>query len=155
MNAEGKITDSDVKYHLTFHDVMSNGLSFDRDSLNIMINETSLTEPTDYLKETPDTGDTFTVDLDLVALVNRGVISKSDLEGAVSVYVSYTATVTSDAQGMEAISNTAWVNDSNHDTITGTPGTGGTGTLMFTMGGAVLLAAAGVLLAVNRRKNWN
>lgn len=157
VDENNQITNSDVEYTLTFHDVMSDGLSFNPDSLHVLIGETRLDRDLNQytLRETPDVGDTFTLDLNLVALVNSGVISQSDLERAVSIRITYTATVGADALDQTQLSNEAWVNDSKHDEITGVPETGGSGTLMFTVGGAALLAAAGALFVVNRRKSGN
>lgn len=75
--------------------------------------------------------------------------------GEASVVVSYDANVTASSG---AIQNSAYVNDSNVDTVTGTvgggdtPETGGTGTTLFTIGGGAMLAAAGTLFVISRRK---
>lgn len=93
---------------------------------------------------------TFAVAVNLSALNAND--SLDNLLGKEVVVLSYQGKVTA---GMGSkVNNEAWVNDSNSDTTPGevTITTGGSGTLMYTIGGAVLLAAAGALLVVNRRK---
>lgn len=139
------------RYDLVFYDTMS-GLSFNND-VAVFINGEELNKEY-YQVSTNTAGYTFTVTMDLISLLNDGVITTSQM-GTAPVKVTYSATVTATAGD---VSNTAQVNNSNVDTITGTvpgAGTGGSGTLMFTLGGAALLAAAGVLFVVNRRKAEN
>ena len=109
------------------------------------IEDASTTDPK-YLRE----GNTFAVAVNLSAINTDG--SLDGLLGEEVVVLSYEGKVTA-GMGSE-VNNEAWVNDSNSDTTPGkvTITTGGSGTLMYTIGGAVLLAAAGALFVVNRRK---
>ena len=154
---------------MIFYDTMTN-LELNEDTLSVKIynHEGNIVrdlseENGDYVLNTdPEGAYTFTVALDLSQLLEDGVISQNYLDEAYPIVVSYEATVTDqyDLGGGTEVSNGAFVNDSNVDIVDGeltddTPGTGGSGTLMFTVGGAALLAAAGALFVVNRRKNGN
>ena len=154
---------------MIFYDTMTN-LELNEDTLSVKIynHEGNIVrdlsdENGDYVLNTdPEGAYTFTVALDLSQLLEDGVISQNYLNEAYPIVVSYEATVTDqyDLGGGTEVSNGAFVNDSNVDIVDGeltddTPGTGGSGTLMFTVGGAALLAAAGALFVVNRRKNGN
>lgn len=123
---------------LTINDVTINPTYYE-------IEDASTTDPK-YLRE----GNTFAVAVNLSAINTDG--SLDGLLGEEVVVLSYEGKVTA-GMGSE-VNNEAWVNDSNSDTTPGkvTITTGGSGTLMYTIGGAVLLAAAGVLFVVNRRK---
>ena len=154
---------------MIFYDTMTN-LELNEGTLSVKIynHEGNIVrdlseENGDYVLNTdPEGAYTFTVALDLSQLLEDGVISQNYLDEAYPIVVSYEATVTDqyDLGGGTEVSNGAFVNDSNVDIVDGeltddTPGTGGSGTLMFTVGGAALLAAAGALFVVNRRKNGN
>ena len=154
---------------MIFYDTMTN-LELNEGTLSVKIynHEGNIVrdlseENGDYVLNTdPEGAYTFTVALDLSQLLEDGVISQNYLNEAYPIVVSYEATVTDqyDLGGGTEVSNGAFVNDSNVDIVDGeltddTPGTGGSGTLMFTVGGAALLAAAGALFVVNRRKNGN
>lgn len=105
----------------------------------------------------------FTLALNLDALLGDNTIQQEWLENAYPIVISYSATV-KDGLGAEAggeVRNAVFVNDSAVSAVTGsvdesgggdTPGTGGSGTLMFTVGGTALLAAACTLFVVNRRR---
>lgn len=123
---------------LTINDVTINPTYYE-------IEDASTTDPK-YLRE----GNTFAVAVNLSAINTDG--SLDGLLGEEVVVLSYEGKVTA-GMGSE-VNNEAWVNDSNSDTTPGkvTITTGGSGTLMYTIGGAVLLAAAGALFVVNRRK---
>ena len=139
--------------YLVFYDTMS-GLSLDASSVEVTIDGSALNPSYFVLNTAPENGVTFTVTLDIQALYKAGIIT-NDMLGEASVVVSYDANVTASSG---AIQNSAYVNDSNVDTVTGTvgggdtPETGGTGTTLFTIGGGAMLAAAGTLFVISRRK---
>lgn len=154
---------TDRQAHLmVFHDTMSSNLIFNQDSLVVKIENTTL--PSSYYQiKTENIGDeTFTVTVDLAAAFNAGYITLEQLEKAAPIVVTYRAQLSSSAEDGDKISNSAYVNDSEVDTITGEvsdpdtpPATGGMGTALFTVGGVALLAAAGALYVVSRKKNEN
>ena len=95
-------------------------------------------------------GHGFTVDLDIMALLNYGVIDEYDLLNASEIRVTYSAVVSENASDGEEVLNEAWVDwngeSSESDKTPGevggdTPETGGTGTTLFTIGGGAMLAA--------------
>ncbi len=148
--------DADEHTMLIFRDTMTGlelvdgtiALTINGETIDLTNCEIEYAHTTDpkYLKE----GNTFAVAVDLSALNANG--SLDNLLGEEVVVLSYQGKVTA-GMGSE-VNNEAWVNDSNSDTTPGkvTITTGGSGTLMYTIGGAVLLAAAGALFVVNRRK---
>lgn len=154
---------TDRQAHLmVFHDTMSDNLIFNQDSLVVKIDSTTL--PSSYYRiKTENIGDeTFTVTVDLAAAFNAGYITLEQLGKAAPIVVTYRAQLSSSAANGDSISNSACVNDSEVDTITGEvsdpetpPATGGMGTALFTVGGVALLAAAGALYVVSRKKNEN
>ena len=157
-------TDTEYPAELIFYDTLNrdaqgralnNNLLFNNNVV-VRIGSRTLTAGTDYTLAVPGAnGETFTVSLDLIDLLNTGVITPEDLNTEVAIVITYSATVRSDATEGSTLINTAWVNDSGKDVVTGeVPGTesGGPGTVLFTLGGAALLAVAGALYVVNRRK---
>ena len=89
------------------------------------------------------------------------MIDQYDLLNSSDIVISYTAVVSESAQTGDDVSNEAWVTwdggESNTDKTPGavggdTPETGGTGTTLFTIGGGAMLAAAGTLFVISRRK---
>ena len=149
-------TDADEPTMLIFRDTMT-GLELVDGTMKLTINDVTI-NPTYYEIEDASTtdpkylreGNTFAVAVNLSAINTDG--SLDELLGEEVVVLSYQGKVTA-GMGSE-VNNEAWVNDSNSDTTPGkvTITTGGSGTLMYTIGGAVLLAAAGALFVVNRRK---
>lgn len=149
-------TDADEPTMLIFRDTMT-GLELVDGTMKLTINDVTI-NPTYYEIEDASTtdpkylreGNTFAVAVNLSAINTDG--SLDGLLGEEVVVLSYQGKVTA-GMGSE-VNNEAWVNDSNSDTTPGkvTITTGGSGTLMYTIGGAVLLAAAGALFVVNRRK---
>ena len=139
---------------LVFSDQMS-GLVLVSNSIQVYIGSDLLDSTWYTVDYTPTSGATFTVSINLSDLYDAGIIDSSDLSNATSVVVTYDATVTATTGLVE---NEAWVNDSTHDIVTGTvgggdtPETGGTGTTLFTIGGGAMLAAAGTLFVISRRK---
>ena len=152
-------TDADEPTMLIFRDTMT-GLELVDGTMKLTINDVTI-NPTYYEIEDASTtdlkylreGNTFAVAVNLSAINTDG--SLDGLLGEEVVVLSYEGKVTA-GMGSE-VNNEAWVNDSNSDTTPGkvTITTGGSGTLMFTVGGAALLAAAGALFVVNRRKSGN
>lgn len=149
-------TDADEPTMLIFRDTMT-GLELVDGTMKLTINDVTI-NPTYYEIEDASTtdpkylreGNTFAVAVNLSAINTDG--SLDGLLGEEVVVLSYKGKVTA---GMGSkVNNEAWVNDSNSDATPGkvTITTGGSGTLMYTIGGAVLLAAAGALFVVNRRK---
>ena len=139
---------------LVFSDQMS-GLVLVSNSIQVYIGSDLLDSTWYTVDYTPTSGATFTVSINLSDLYDAGIIDSSDLSNATSVVVTYDAAVTATTGLVE---NEAWVNDSTHDIVTGTvgggdtPETGGTGTTLFTIGGGAMLAAAGTLFVISRRK---
>ena len=147
---------------MVFHDTMSSNLTFKQDSLVVKISDTTLSSDY-YVIETTGIGtETFRVTVDLTRAFNGGYITLDQLEKAAPIVVTYRAQLSADANDKDSISNSAYVNDSAVDTVTGTvsdpetpPATGGMGAALFTVGGVALLAAAGALYVVSRKKNEN
>ncbi len=161
-NGDGTYSVADKENHwMVFHDVMSDNLTFKAESLAVTIAGAELDAEWYDVSENTADGCTFEVTIDLAALIEAGVITPDDLSDAAAVVVTYRAQVSEDALDGDEVENSAWVNDSNVDITEGevtdddTPITGGMGTAMFTVGGVTLLAAAGVLFVVNRRRNGN
>lgn len=153
-------TEAEEHTMLIFRDTMT-GLELVDDTIELTINGETI--PAEYYDfedaSTADpeyfgSGNTFAVAVDLSEIDASDYGPLENLGGG-SVVLSYKGKVTAD-MGSE-VNNEAWVNDSNSDTTPGkvTIETGGSGTLMFTLGGAALLAAASALFVVNRRKNSN
>ncbi len=102
------------QYNLTFHDQMNDAfinattpvVTLDRAGTD---NDVTLTAGTHYTYTT-DTGDgcDFHIVMDLVALYNEGIITDADIENAIPIIVTYTATLNEDATAGE-YDNTAWV----------------------------------------------
>lgn len=151
-------TDADEPTMLIFRDTMT-GLELVDGTIALTINGKTI--PADYYDfedmstanpKYLESGNTFALAVDLSAIHASEEYGPLANLGAGSVVLSYQGKVTA-GMGSE-VNNEAWVNDSNSDTTPGkvTITTGGSGTLMYTIGGAVLLAAAGALFVVNRRK---
>lgn len=134
---------------LVFTDTMT-GLELVEDSVVVTIDGEEV--DSDYYTLTSySTG--FTAAIDVNGLYEDGEITEEQVQSAAPVVVSYDAAVTAGAGN--DVSNTAQVNNSVEVTITGEvtpPLTGGTGTTMFTVGGMILLVAAGALYVANRKK---
>lgn len=106
-NAEGEVVRG--SYPLSFYDRLPAGLSFNEDSLTVAIGERVL--PADVytlVKGTEADNFTFRVDLDLVQLYEKGLITMADIEKAEKIYVRYSATLAQDATPGHYV-NTAWV----------------------------------------------
>lgn len=140
-------------YKLTFTDTMS-GLALH--TIPVVTIEGKVLDPENY-ELAGKVGDTsFTLTINVSQLLEKKIITEDQLKDAAAVVVSYDATVI--AENGE-ITNTADVNN-HQDVIKGTvtPGgvnSGGTGTTMYTVGGAVLLLAAGALYVTTRKKEDN
>lgn len=155
-------TDAAEHTMLIFRDTMT-GLELVDDTIALTINDETIsaeyyvfedasTADPEYL----ESGNTFAVAVDLSAIHVSDEYGPLTNLGSGSVVLSYNGEVT--AEMGDVVNNEAWINDNpNSDTTPGkvTIETGGTGTLMFTLGGAALLAAAGALFVVNRRKSGN
>lgn len=134
---------------LVFTDTMT-GLELVEDSVVVTIDGEEV--DSDYYTLT-SYSTSFTVTIDVNGLYEDGEITEEQVQSAAPVVVSYDAAVTAGAGN--DVSNTAQVNNSVEVTITGEvtpPLTGGTGTTMFTVGGMILLVAAGALYVANRKK---
>ena len=145
---------------LTFHDTMSDNLTITDAGVVITVDGTVL-DINSYYFDVDEDGHGFTVELDVLNLLQYGVIDQYDLLNSSDIVISYTAVVSESAQTGDDVSNEAWVTwdggESNTDKTPGavggdTPETGGTGTTLFTIGGGAMLAAAGTLFVISRRK---
>lgn len=164
---------------LTFTDTMTSNLTRNSD-LKVYIGDSevtndsttsyyTITEKTDSDTDSDTNTETnsFTVTLDLTALYNAGKITDADIGIADKVTVTYSATVSENAQNEEGFKNEAYatynetpsvtstvtgkVETEEPDTPPDTPPTGGAGTTLFTVGGLGLMAVAGTLLLRRRQ----
>ncbi len=94
-------------YVLTFHDTMDSALSLNVGAISVTVGGNTIADT--YYTITTDAVDgcTFEVAVDLASLYNGDVIVEADL-GTASVVVSYTATLSADADP-GAYQNNAWV----------------------------------------------
>lgn len=155
-------TEAEEHTMLIFRDTMT-GLELVDGTIALTINgetipaeyydfEDASTADPEYL----ESGNTFAVAVDLSAIHASDEYGPLTNLGAGSVVLSYNGEVTAEMGAV--VNNEAWINDNPNSSET--PGkvtieTGGTGTLMFTLGGVALLVAAGALFVVNRRKSGN
>ena len=156
------VAEDGVPVSITFHDSMSDNLTVTDASLQVWIEGNTTPLDINLYGYTLDAdGHGFTVDLDIMALLNYGVIDEYDLLNASEIRVTYSAVVSENASDGEEVLNEAWVDwngeSSESDKTPGevggdTPETGGTGTTLFTIGGGAMLAAAGTLFVISRRK---
>ena len=156
------VAEDGVPVSITFYDSMSDNLTVTDASLQVWIEGNSTPLDINLYGYTLDAdGHGFTVDLDIMALLNYGVIDEYDLLNASEIRVTYSAVVSENASDGEEVLNEAWVDwngeSSESDKTPGevggdTPETGGTGTTLFTIGGGAMLAAAGTLFVISRRK---
>lgn len=145
-------------YDLIFHDKLSGDITFNSNSLKVTVGGKELSSGQYSLNESPADGHTFDLTIDVVKLLNEKVFNYEDA-GKVAVVVSYTGTVGGGAIDGSEISNSATVNDSVEDIVTGDvdnekpipPLTGGSGTIWFTIVGLGIMSGATITYIVRRK----
>lgn len=149
-----------AEYKLVFHDTLTGPITFNKDSVEVTLNGQTLSNEYYELEFGTDTENkaTFTLTVDCVAALNAGLLEAKDI-GRATVVVAYTATVDADAANGATVSNDAYVNDSQHDKLTGLvgtpptpPSTGGAGTLAFTLLGLTMTCGASAAFVVRRKR---
>lgn len=147
-------------YTLTFYDTLTGPITFNPDSVTVSVGGTKLDSSDFVLNTNPSDGKTFTVSLDVVALLNNGKFNLTDAGKAEksAVQVAYTATVNEDANDQDSIKNDAYVNDSATDTVTGEvvdkptpPETGSQIALACSIGGAVLMGGSAIFFVKKKK----
>lgn len=144
-------------YDLLFKDTLSGSLSLNNDSFVVTVNNTQLSSNEYTLNTSPLTGETFTLNIDVVSLLNLGKFDFS-AAGKAEVVVTYTATVTESEDGT-VVENSASVNDSVVDKVTGEvvkeptpPETGSTLSLIVKTIGICVVGAGCVMFVIKNKK---
>lgn len=106
-------------YLLTIHDQMDEMLELLEDEENpivVKIGDKTLTEDVDYtlIKKPANNHCTFEIEMDLVDLYDKGIITRKDIEDATEITVEYTARLSEDATA-GTYSNIAWVTYNNEE----------------------------------------
>jgi len=133
---------------MVFHDEMNRYLKFIDGTLRVTAGRAGIEVPSGYYTVTASGSNAFRVEVDLVKLFNTGIIDYEDLKDENPITVTYEAVVTDDAIQGDELSNEAWVNDGEHDSVEGdvldkkVPSTGGTGRGMFTGLGLLFMGTA-------------
>ena len=93
---------------LTFHDTMSDNLTITDAGVVVTVDGTVL-DINSYYFDVDEDGHGFTVELDVLNLLQYGVIDQYDLLNSSDIVISYTAVVSESAQTGDDVSNEAWV----------------------------------------------
>ena len=106
VNATGEVVRG--TYPLTFYDKLPEGLNFNND-VTVKIGTRVLPTTAYTLTKGAATDDfTFRVDLDLVTLYEKGLLTMADIKNAEDIIVTYSATLAKDAKPGHYV-NDAWV----------------------------------------------
>ena len=133
---------------MVFHDEMNRYLKFIDGTLRVTAGRDGKEVPSGYYTVTASGSNAFRVEVDLVNLFNTGIIDYEDLTSENPITVTYEAVMTDDAIQGDELSNEAWVNDGEHDSVEGdvldkkVPSTGGMGRGMFTGLGLLFMGTA-------------